>query len=105
MGLEKLVPSVAEAAAGWGQLTLDYAMGLSCWLTPVTTGLVVTEVQALGLLAGVRARLVGAGGIGGSEGAVVLLLEGREENLNEAVEVVRRVKGEPRIEVPRHQLS
>lgn len=105
VGLEKLVPSVAEAAAGWGQLTLDYAMGLSCWLTPVTTGLVVTEIQALGLLAGVRARLVAAGGIGGSEGAVVLLLEGREENLNEAVEVVGKVKGEPRIEVPRHQLS
>lgn len=105
VGLEKLVPSVAAAAAGWGQLTLDYAMGLACWLTPVTTGLVVTEIQALALLAGVTARLVAAGGIGGSEGAVILLLEGREENLNEAIEVVRRVKGEPKIEVPRHQLS
>jgi len=105
VGLEKLVPSVAEAAAGWGQLTLDYAMGLPCWLTPVTTGLVVTEIQALGLLAGVKARLVAAGGIGGSEGAVVLLLEGSEENLSAATEAVRRVKGEPRVEVPRHQLS
>lgn len=105
VGLEKLVPSVADAAAGWGQLTLDYAMGLPCWLTPVTTGLVVTEIQALGLLAGVKARLVAAGGIGDSEGAVILLLEGREKNLNEAIEVVKKVKGEPRVEVPRHQLS
>ncbi len=105
VGLEKLVPSVSQAATGWGQLTLDYAMGLPCWLTPVTTGLVVTEIQALGLLAGVKARLVAAGGIGGSEGAVVLLMEGREENLNEAIEVVRMVKGEPKVAVPRHQLS
>jgi hypothetical protein len=105
IGLEKLIPSVSEAAAGWGQLTLDYAMGIPCWLTPVTTGLVITEIQALGLLAGVRARQVAAGGVGGSEGAVILLLEGGEENLNEAIEVVRRVKGEPRVEVPRHHLS
>jgi hypothetical protein len=105
IGLEKLIASVPDAATGWGQLTLSYAMGLPCWLTPVSTGLVVTEIQALGLLAGVRARHVAAGGVGGSEGAVVLLLEGREENLNEAVDVVRRVKGEPRVDVPRHHLS
>lgn len=105
VGLEKLVASVPEAAAGWGQLTLTYAMGLPCWLTPVTTGLVVTEIEALGLLAGVRARLVAAGGVGGSEGAVVLLLEGYEENLNAAVEAVNGVKGEPKTEVPRHHLS
>jgi hypothetical protein len=105
IGLEKLVPSVPEAAAGWGQLTLDYAMGMNCWLTPVTTGLVVTEIQALGLMAGVRARLVAGGGVGGSEGAVVLLIEGYEEDIKKAVEVVQAVKGEPRVEVPRHGLS
>ncbi|MCL5736890.1 MAG: hypothetical protein M1274_15195 [Actinobacteria bacterium] len=105
VGLEKLVPSVRDAAAGWGQLTLNYAMGMSCWLTPVTTGLVVTEIQALGILAGVRGRLVAAGGVGGSEGAVILLLEGYEENLDKAIEVVKAVKGEPKTEVPRHHLS
>ncbi len=105
VGLEKLIPSVGEAAAGWGQLTLDYSMGLPCWLTPVTTALVVTEIQALGLLAGVRARLVAAGGVGGSEGAVILLVEGTEEGLNTAIEAIRGVKGEPRVQVPRHHLS
>lgn len=105
VGLEKLIPSISEAAAGWGQLTLSYAMGLPCWLTPVSTGLVITEIQALGLLAGVRGRLVAAGGVGGSEGAVVILAEGYEENLNAAVEAVKAVKGEPKIEVPRHHLS
>jgi hypothetical protein len=105
IGLEKLVPSVPDAAAGWGQLTLSYAMGLPCWLTPVSTGLVMTEIQALGILAGVSARMVAAGGVGGSEGAIVLLIEGYEENLNKAVEVVKAVKGEPKTEVPRHHLS
>ena len=105
IGLEKLIPSVPEASAGWGQLTLNYAMGLPCWLTPVSTSLVVTEIQALGLLAGVRARQVAAGGVGGSEGAVVLLLEGREKALDQAVEVVKQVKGEAGIQVPRHHLS
>jgi hypothetical protein len=105
VGLEKLIPSVSEAAAGWGQLTLSYAMGLPCWLTPVTTGLVITEIQALGLLAGVSGRLVASGGVGGSEGAVVILIEGYEDNLNKAVEAVKAVKGEPMVEVPRHHLS
>jgi hypothetical protein len=83
VGLEKLVASVPDAAAGWGQLTLSRTMGDAVWLYPVTCGLVVTEIQALGILAGVRARHVASGGIGGSEGAVVLLLEGYEENIEE----------------------
>jgi len=105
VGLEKLVPSIHEAATGWGQLTLAYSMGMPCWLTPVSTGLVITEIEALGLLAGVRGRLVASGGVGGSEGAIVLLLEGYKENLDIAVAAVEALKGEPMIEVPRHHLS
>jgi len=105
IGLEKFVPAIPEAATGWGQLTLAYSMGLPCWLTPVTTGLVVTEIQALGIMAGVRARQVAAGGVGGSEGAVVLLIEGYEEGLSKAVALVNAVKDEPPTVVPRHHLS
>jgi hypothetical protein len=105
VGLEKLVPSIHEAATGWGQLTLAYSMGMPCWLTPVSTGMVITEVEALGLMAGVKGRLVAAGGIGGSEGAVVLLLEGYKDNLDKAVALVEALKGEARVEVPRHHLS
>jgi hypothetical protein len=105
IGLEKFVPSIPESATGWGQLTLAYSMGLPCWLTPVTTGLVLTEAQALGLMAGVRARQVAAGGVGGSEGAVVLLVEGYEDQLSRAIEIVDAVKDEPAAQVPRHHLS
>ena len=80
-------------------------MGLPTWLFPVTCGLVVTEIQALGILAGVGARHIASGGIGGSEGAVVLLLEGYEENIAIAWDIVQSVKGEPPLSVPRHKFS
>ena len=105
VGLEKLVASVPEAAAGGGQLTLSRSMGDAVWLYPVTSALVVTEIEALGIMAGVKARHVASGGIGGSEGAVVLLLEGYEENIEKAWKIVDGVKGEPPIAVPRHKLS
>jgi hypothetical protein len=105
VGLEKLVASVPDAAAGWGQLTLKRSMGDPVWLYPVTCGLVVTEIQALGILAGVRARHVASGGLGGSEGAVVLLLEGYEENIEKAWDIVAGIKGEPALAVPRHKFS
>ncbi len=105
VGLEKSIASVAEAVNGWGQLTLSKSMGLTVWLYPVTSALVVTEIQALGILAGVKARHIAGGGIAGSEGAVVLLLEGYEDNLNKAWDIVQSVKDEPQIKVPRHKLS
>ncbi len=105
VGLEKQIASVPEAAQGWGQGTLDYSMGIKIGYFALTSALVVTEIQALAVLAGVHARVVGCGGIAGNEGAVVLLLEGAKEDLERAVHLVESIKGEPNIEVPRHQLS
>jgi hypothetical protein len=105
IGLEKLIPSVSEACAGWGQRTLYKSMGEKVWLVPVVGSLVVTEIEALGILAGVEGRLVASGGIGGSEGAVVLLLEGTEKNIDKAYAIVESVKGEAPVAVPRHQFS
>ncbi len=105
IGLEKLIPCVIEASNGWGQRTLSRSMGEKVWLFPVTAGLVITEIQALGLAAGVKVRHVASGGIGGSEGAVVLLLEGYEENIDKAWGLLEAAKGEPAVGVPRHQFS
>lgn len=104
-GLEKLITSVPDAAMGWGQATLDYSMGVKVGLSVLTSVLIVSEIEALTVLAGVRARLVARGGIAGSEGAVILLLEGPQERFDQALDVVRGVKGEPPIEVPAHKLS
>lgn len=104
-GLEKLVVSVPEAALGWGQATLDYSMGVKVGLSVLTSVLVVTEIEALAVLAAVRSRLVACGGIGGSEGAVILLIEGQEEAFDRALALIESVKREPPIRVSRHKLS
>ncbi len=100
IGLEKLIPSVIEAAKRTGIYHFKWSMGLPARLTPVELGKVVTEIQALALLAGVKATHVGSGGVGGSEGAVVLSIEGEESRVEKAFELVKAIKGEPRVGVP-----
>ena len=105
IGLEKQIASVPDAAAAWGQLTLDYSMGIRVGMASLTGAQVVTEREALALLAGVRARHVASGGIGGDEGAVVLLLEGSPSTVDVALALIDQVKGTPTFDVPRHHLS
>jgi len=57
-------------------------------------GHIVTEIEALKILANVEATLVGAGGIGGAEGAVRLLLRGRKEDVKKALDLVAQIQGE-----------
>ncbi|MFQ6057747.1 MAG: hypothetical protein ACE5MB_02550 [Anaerolineae bacterium] len=95
VGLEKLVPSVPEAARKCGQLRQKYHLGSPVGLMPLVNARVITEVQALDILAGVQATHVASGGINGSEGAVVLVAEGSEEDVARAFRLVERIKGEP----------
>ncbi len=100
VGLEKLVPSVLEASMHSGIFHFKYSMGQPGRLFPVTSSKVVTEIQAFALLAGVRAYHLGSGGVGGSEGAVILALEGDEEKVKKAFELAKSVKGEPSVTLP-----
>lgn len=95
VGLEKLVPSVTEAALGTGTRRWKYCMGTRVALVPITNAHVVTEIQALEVLTGVTATHLASGGIGGSEGAVVLALDGYEEEVSAAFDLVKSIKGEP----------
>jgi hypothetical protein len=67
--------------------------GPSLW--PIT-GTIITEIEALGILTGVDAYLYSAGGTAGAEGAVRLLLDGTEEEMEAALKLVESVRGEPR---------
>jgi hypothetical protein len=60
------------------------------------TGTIITEIEALGILAGVDAYLYACGGIAGAEGSVRLLIEGTEEDVDQALELVKSIKGEPK---------
>ncbi len=60
----------------------------------------ITEIQAFEVLADVSATHVASGGIGGSEGTVVLVLEGNEADIDRAFELVKEIKGEPPVASP-----
>jgi len=100
VGLEKLIPSVIDAAKCTGIYHFTWSTGLPARLTPVVLGKVVTEIQALAVLAGVKATHVASGGVGGSEGAVVLSIEGEWSRVEKAFEIVKAIKGEPPVTMP-----
>ncbi|MFW6151309.1 MAG: hypothetical protein ACOC6A_07215 [Chloroflexota bacterium] len=100
VGLEKMVASVFEGVHHSGIYNFKYSTGLPAKLVPAVTGKVVTEIQALALLAGVKAFHVCSGGVGGSEGAVVLALEGDDSHVQKAFELVKSIKGEPPVTIP-----
>lgn len=94
VGLEKMVPSVEDAVSVTGCFNYKYSTGTPCSLIPIVKGKVVTEIQALGILFGVDATMVGGGGIGGSEGSVVLVIEGGEADVDKAFALIKSIKGE-----------
>lgn len=100
VGLEKMVPSVIEAAKHSGIYYFKYSTGLPAKLSPVVLSKVVTEIQAFAILAGVKAYHLASGGVGGSEGAVILALEGDEKRVQNAFELVKSIKGEPPVTIP-----
>jgi hypothetical protein len=95
VGLEKLIPSVRKAVALCGQQTFDYCQGMRVGLVPLSGGRVVTEIDALKILAGIESHHVASGGCSGSEGAVTLVSEGEPERIRQAVALVESVKGDP----------
>ena len=95
VGLEKLIPSVKKAVSLCGQQTFDYCQGLKVGLVPMTGAQVVTEIEALRILAGVEAYHIASGGQSGSEGAVTLVCEGDPGSIQKAIGLVESIKGEP----------
>ena len=91
IGLEKLV---YEDMNELHMLTMDPDNeGPTIW--PIT-GIIFTEIEALEILCGVQTTLISAGGVAGAEGSVRLLMEGMDEDVEAAVELVKGIKGEPR---------
>jgi hypothetical protein len=95
VGLEKLISSVKAAAAWTGAKTLDYTMGADFGMFCIPNGIVITEIEALRILAGVEARHIASGGVGESAGAVVLVIKGEEAKVKKAISIIESIKGEP----------
>jgi len=95
VGLEKLITSVEEASKYGGRLTLSRTIGVRVGLACVTDGKVVTEREAIDILFGLKAVHFASGGYGGSEGAVTLIVDGEDDNVNRCLNFIEKIKGEP----------
>ena len=95
VGLEKLVPSVDLAAKFGGRLNLERSIGARVGLVCVADGKVITEIQCIHNLFGIRAVHFMSGGYGGAEGSVTLVIEGADEDVNRCMDFIESIKGEP----------
>jgi hypothetical protein len=100
VSLEKMVSSVMTAAQHSGVYHFKYSMGPPVKLVPLPEAKAITEIEALALLCGVRAYHVSSGGVAGSEGSVHLSLEGDEDNIEQAMELVKSLADEPPVAMP-----
>jgi hypothetical protein len=92
VGLEKLSSSPVSRLARL-MAAAEYEQGERVGLMPVT-GEIITEIEALQFLYGVNAVQMGAGGVGGAEGSVHLLLEGEKAAIAAALAGIDEIQGE-----------
>jgi hypothetical protein len=92
-GLEKLLPgTIAQAVRAAGRRGVERSLGMAVGLIPLV-GRVVTELDAVCLLAAVKAVVIGRGGIGGGEGSTVLSVEGEPAETDRIFSLVESIKG------------
>ena len=94
VGLEKLVASDLTATSRLiAEGALDAEPVPALWV--LDAAVIVTEIEALELTAGVSCRHLASGGIGGAEGSVRLLISGDRESVDEARRLLDSIAGEP----------
>ena len=91
VGLEKLVTTDLYLAQRL--IAQEPSPGVPA-LWPIT-GHIITEIEALELLAGVSVAQIGAGGIFGAEGSVRLLVSGEEAEVGKARTIVEEIDEPP----------
>lgn len=96
IGLEKLVYEDIATLSRTSRCPQVHPTAAVPSLFPIT-GIIVTEIEALHILCGVHARLYSAGGVGGAEGAIWLLLEGEQAALDNALALQASLQSEPNL--------
>ena len=89
VGVEKRIPGDLDELAA-----IRNAPGVKGPRLLPVPGEVVTELEAIELLTGVSADLLAAGGVGGAEGCVWLMVEGTGEQEEKAAELLKAIAGE-----------
>jgi len=96
VGLEKMIPSVEVAAQYAGTMALGRTIGARAGMACVADGRVFTELDAVENLFDIDAVHFASGGWGGSEGCVILAVEGPDAKVNKCLAFIeQKIKGEP----------
>jgi hypothetical protein len=96
IGLEKSIPvSYDDFAGQFGMADWDYAIGTPVGAIAVHEGIPFTEMEALEALFAVDATPIAAGGVNGAEGSVTFFIEGDDDDIAQAYEYLKGIKGEP----------
>ncbi|MFA5065239.1 MAG: hypothetical protein WC566_07220 [Dehalococcoidia bacterium] len=94
VGMEKLIPvSIQQAVQAVKKSSIDYSMGVAAGLFPCTGGKKIDEMEAINILSGAEAIPISAGGLGGAEGAITLMIKGEESSVKKAIGYVEQSKG------------
>ncbi len=92
-GLEKLIPgTVDQAVRAAGRKGVALSMGMAVGLMPLC-GRVVSELEAVKLLAPVDCQVIGKGGIDGAEGGVTLVVSGKDVDVERIFRLALELKG------------
>ena len=93
VGLEKFIPvPIREAVKEAGVKKMDYAMGIPVGLYPIS-GTTITELEAVKILTGATATPIAAGGVGGAEGAITLVIRGSDKQVKKTIVIIKGIKG------------
>lgn len=96
IGLEKMIPSVPLAARYGGIANLGMTVGAAVGIACIPDGRAFTELEAIKVLFDLKAVHVASGGWGGAEGAVTLIVEGKEGDVKKCIRFIEeKIKGEP----------
>ncbi len=101
MTLNKSVPYPLDEIVlemGITKISPQRSHGKPCGMLPLP-GLIVTEGDALQTLTGVRVLPVAMGGIGDGQGTVTLLVLGKENDVDNAWNLIESIKGEPPLDI------
>lgn len=95
VGLEKLSPvPVSEALRKASRQGIDRARGMACGLIPIF-GQIVTEIEAIRLIADVDVCLIARGGVYGAEGGSVFQARGPDEEIKALEAVLEKCRQQP----------
>jgi hypothetical protein len=101
VGFEKFVPgSLTELVGRTGIFKSAAATGCPVGIA-IIHGKIVTEIEAVRILTGAEARVLGKGGVSGAEGSTLLLVSGTRRQIDRFMQIVGRIKGmvDPKIEI------